>query len=757
MRACYSTPPGHAKGLPTTEILPTPTGSVTVGEVEVGDYIFGTDGKPTRVLAKSEVFNKPCFRAITSDGEELIVTDDHLWTIHATRGRPAITKTTKEFYEWHQKQKNKRAFLLPKIEPVKRPEQSFTISPYLLGVWLGDGSKDCARVYASHVDRPFMMEQFTREGWNVHEIKSPAISFTIHGFYKHIRVLGLDNNKHIPDVYMNASVEQRLELVRGLMDTDGNCRDNGGCRFTNTNEQLIDQLRELLWSLGVPNSKTLTEDGSRICDKGYKRSPCWVVSFSGLDCFRIPRKRERLVVCKKRYGRYITFVPCAPVPTQCIAVDAPDELFLVGRSYIPTHNTKFFTRYGPAWYLGRNPNHRYLQGGHSQSFAENEFGKYVRDIILTPEYSEVFKNVSISAKSSAAGNWRLSGGRGGYVTKGVGQSIAGFRGHMGGIDDPFGSREDANSPAVRTKTGNWLFTDFRTRLLPLSPLFIVATRWHPEDLIGLVEKLNKEKRGLPWQIYNLPALVETEAEMAMDPMGRSMGEALWPEYYGLNELLELKATLPSSDWFALYKGQPRDIEGNAVKTGWFQRYSQLPYRGAPGSPRVNEVRRVTLSVDCANKTTARSAYTVITVWYEDFQRRHYLADVVRKKMEFMDMVKAIHDTAARWHANLILVEDQGSGVQYINQYRGKAPAPIVPIEVNNKDKEFRFDGVIPTIEAGEVFLPVFAFWLAEYEHELLSFPDSTYKDQVDSTSQYLTYARRRGKYGSRKLKGVAHA
>lgn len=429
----------------------------------------------------------------------------------------------------------------------------------------------------------------------------------------------------------------------------------------------------------------------------------------------------------------------------------------------PGHaKTKFFSRYGPAWYLGKNPNHRYLQGGHSQAFAENEFGKHVRDIIADPRYREIFPHIGISAKSSAAGNWRLTGGRGGYVTKGAGQSIAGYRGHIGGIDDPFGKREDAQSPTIREKVRTWLWTDFRTRLLPFSPLFIVATRWHPEDLIGVVEALNKQGKGIPWQIFNLPAIVETEIELANDPMGRGLGEALWPEYYGLNELMELKATLPSGDWFALYKGQPRDIEGNAVKGKWFQRYVVLPSRGGhrtnsvPGGISPSEVKRVTVSVDCANKPTERAAYTVITVWFEDFHKRHYLAEVIRDKYEFMEMQQAIEGAALRWRADAILVEDQGSGTQYIQQRAGKAPAPIVKIAVDNKSKPFRFDGVLPMIEGGEVYLPQYASWLAEYEHEVLSYPDSSYWDQIDSTSQYLKWARQRGTYGTRSLKGGKH-
>jgi predicted phage terminase large subunit-like protein len=122
-------------------------------------------------------------------------------------------------------------------------------------------------------------------------------------------------------------------------------------------------------------------------------------------------------------------------------------------------------------------------------------------------------------------------------------------------------------------------------------------------------------------------------------------------------------------------------------------------------------------------------------------------------LEFTDLAKAISDTAIKWGAGSILVENAGAGIQYIQQYSGKAPAPIIPMETNSKSKEFRFDGVTPMIESGEVWLPKSAPWLADYENEVLSFPNGD-DDQVDSTSQYLAWARRRNTYGTRKLKGT---
>lgn len=433
------------------------------------------------------------------------------------------------------------------------------------------------------------------------------------------------------------------------------------------------------------------------------------------------------------------------------------EIMRATFSMPPGHaKTKFCTRMFPAWYLGKNPRERYLQGGHSQDFAEKEFGQEVRTIVKDPKYQLAFPSVSLTGRSTAAGNWTLDNRRGKYVCKGVGQKIAGYRGHCAGGDDLIGSKEDADSETIRNKVWAWLWTDFRTRLLPFSPLFIVATRWHPDDPIGRIEQYNREGKGIHWEIVNFNGIVENEEEAALDPLGRDVGETLWPTFYTREILLDLKETLDARDWNALYKGKPTDEEGNAVKSAWFGRYENYPRDRVSdtGSLIEKNVRRITVSVDTANKNTKRAKYTAITVWIEDMNRKHYLVDVVREKLEFPDLVLKIEEAATKWGAHAILVEDKGSGTQYLQTRGGKAPAPLIPCDPSKNDKEFRFDGVMPMIEAGEVFLPKRARWLPEFEAELLQFPNGTFTDQVDATSQYLHWARTKRKYGSKKLGGT---
>jgi predicted phage terminase large subunit-like protein len=432
--------------------------------------------------------------------------------------------------------------------------------------------------------------------------------------------------------------------------------------------------------------------------------------------------------------------------------DSPRTAISVSTGYA---KSKTCSQMFGSWYMGRNPFRRFIQGGHSQAFVENNCGKVVRDHIADPKFQRVFPGITLHPRSTAAGNWKLINTRGGYVCKGVGQKIAGYRGHIGACDDLIGSWADADSPIERDTTWRWLWGDFRRRLLPGSPLFIIMTRWHPDDPIGRIEEMNRKGTGIPWHIINLNVLIETEQEMADDPLGRSMGEVLWPDFFTPEHVLEIKATSDAREWHAFDKGKPRTAEGNVVKAEWFKRYDRLPsLRSGDGAERT--ARRFVASVDCAKKATQRSNYTVVSIWAEDLHGKHYLADVHRGKWEFNDMITHIETPAGNYNVSAILVEDEGNGSAYIQQRSGKACAPIIAIPPKEHGSKWnRLDNCSPMFEAGDVLFPKNAPWWQAYEDELLNFPNAANDDQVDSTSQYLLWARKKSKYGTQRLRGAA--
>lgn len=424
------------------------------------------------------------------------------------------------------------------------------------------------------------------------------------------------------------------------------------------------------------------------------------------------------------------------------------ELMRLVCSVPPGHaKSTYFSRLFATWYFGRNPFNKYIQAGHTTSFCENEFGKKNRNIISSERYQNVFPEVQLAKDTKAAGLWGLSNGKGQYLTRGIGQGIAGFRANLAAVDDPFASREDAESPTIRDKVYDWFMDDFTTRLLPNSPVMIVATRWHEDDLCGRLEQMTKDNVGMPYEIINLPALAEED-----DPLGRPEGEPLWGEFYTKAHLLNLRATMAPRGWNSLYCGRPVDVGGGVLKSDYITRYDKLPNINEPDSG----IRRVTISVDSAIKATERHDWTVLTVWIENSDGRHYLADVIRQRVEFNELVKLVDRVALHWRANAILVEDKGSGTQYI-QVRGATSAtpsgiPVIPISAQVQSKEFRFDAITPMFSQGLVLLPKNAHWLPAYEREILTFPTGTFDDQVDSTSQYLEWARRGVRLGSKKMR-----
>lgn len=413
----------------------------------------------------------------------------------------------------------------------------------------------------------------------------------------------------------------------------------------------------------------------------------------------------------------------------------------------PGHaKSTYSSRIYPAWYMGRNVKHKYIQAGHTTSFCESEFGKKTKALIDTERFRDIFPDVTLAVDSKAAGNWSLAGTGGQYLTRGVGQGISGFRAHMAGVDDPFASREDAESQTIRDKVFDWFSADFTTRLLPNSPMFVVATRWHSDDLCGRIEEMNRQKKGIPWEVINLPAICE---DPETDPMGRAEGEPLWKDFYTYDHLMNLKATLPPRDWNSLYMGKPVDEAGGIIIGEWLKTYSMMP--GA------NSTKRTVVSVDSAIKANQRADFTAIGVWREDYDGFHHLCYVHRARVEFPEMVKLIANIAIEWKADVILIEDKGSGTQYVQTQAMKAPCPVVPLSPNNNSKEFRLDGVAPMFQAGLVLLPERAEWLPDYQSELLGFPNAKYDDQVDFTSQYLTWARAGVKRGNAKLQGKGTA
>ena len=407
------------KALALDTLIPTPTGWTTMGEIGVGDALFDETGSPCRVVSASDINYRPeSYRVEFSNGQVVRACGDHLWVTRALIDQPGAVvarhsgqcvagvskkvraRTTREIAETLLVQGTTRNHTIAMPGAIQTERVELPIDPYVLGLWLGDGDKDAARITAHEDDLRCYQEEFAKAGYVItHMQKKPGshgIRFRfergVRGLFgdlvRHpqpmrtlLKNLNLWSNKHIPAVFMRASYEQRLSLLQGLMDSDGCCPKNGrNLSFANTNKRLVDGACELLASLGV--KFRCRERRSKI--DGRDCGPHWVILYSAFrDCrpvFRLPRKLTRMKFSgrtpnapRSRTVQIVSAERCESIPMRCIVVSSASRQFLVGESMIPTHNSPTLAAWG-----------MYLLSGDGESgqkvFLAAKDGKQAREI-----------------------------------------------------------------------------------------------------------------------------------------------------------------------------------------------------------------------------------------------------------------------------------------------------------------------------------------------------------------------------------------
>ena len=264
------------------------------------------------------------------------------------------TLDIKNTLRYYKNQTNHKVKL---TKPLRLPDVELPIDPYFLGCWLGDGnSKDTG--ISVHKKDEEIFNHIEKRGLSLGRKRSTTggkenmisrgIGIKGHGYrdtlHNVMKDLGLLNNKHIPELYLRSSYEQRLMLLQGLMDTDGSITKRGRCIFTQHNYSLIKQVEELINSLGIKAS--LIGGITTLNGKKFKR---WDVHFSPdweMPIFKLKRKLDRHHRrhnrIRKSQGRKIVDVKCVDsVPVKCIRVSSPSRLYLAGESMIPTHNSGY--------------------------------------------------------------------------------------------------------------------------------------------------------------------------------------------------------------------------------------------------------------------------------------------------------------------------------------------------------------------------------------------------------------------------------
>ena len=336
-----------AKALSLDSELFTEYGRTTIGEVQVGDRIYGADGKLCTVTKKSEVFNKPMYRLTLKDGRSIKVSEDHINSVVVRKTRSSkledLDLTTKELldvdFKYDTGTKKGQLAYVRNCKPVEFPEEKLPVDPYTLGVILGDGRvrKDCGSVeLTGHVDDfPHYLANIPYEfgKYQIDTRNSNVRTQSIRKVGKELYRLDLNvhgNDKFIPEQYLRGSIEQRLSLLQGLMDTDGTVSSRPNkcvTSFTSNSIYLIEGVQELVYSLG--GFCMLGRTG----EKAYR-----IQIHLNMPLFKLPRKLELQTLNRSEMVGIDSLVRIDDEPSQCIAVDNEERQFIT-EMFFRTHNT----------------------------------------------------------------------------------------------------------------------------------------------------------------------------------------------------------------------------------------------------------------------------------------------------------------------------------------------------------------------------------------------------------------------------------
>jgi predicted phage terminase large subunit-like protein len=395
------------------------------------------------------------------------------------------------------------------------------------------------------------------------------------------------------------------------------------------------------------------------------------------------------------------------------------------------------------WMLVRDPALRIAIACYDNDLSE-QFGGRVRELIENNSGADgtLDLGIRVSRASWAKRRWTIEGNIGGLRTSSMASGkLTGNPVDVLFLDDPYGRQEDADSPAFRESVWHFWTGTALPRLAPGSPVILIQTRWHEDDLAG---RLQAGPDGKQWTVINIPAQADhNPSKGEVDPLGRAPGEWLRSVRGRTEADWELRRlSSPARTWTSMYQGRPSPESGNVwLRPWWGRRYHELPWTiDGNGAYRVDGFDEVAQSWDLAFKDTKGSDFVVGAV----LARRKaevYVLDLICRRMSFTDTVTAFRAMTAKWpQAAAKYVEEAANGAAVIDTLRQEIGG-IVPVKPEGS-KYARANAVAPFIAAGNVLLPadgieIPGFDVEAFIDEAAAFPNGAHDDQVDAVSQGL--------------------
>lgn len=384
----------------------------------------------------------------------------------------------------------------------------------------------------------------------------------------------------------------------------------------------------------------------------------------------------------------------------------------------------------PTHYLGRVPKSSIIVASYGSELPK-KFGRRARSIVSQPLFKRIF-DCTLSETSQAADEWALTNGSE-WMARGILTGITGNR--VDGViwDDLIKGREQADSEVQRNKTWDAYMDDLMTRRKPNSWEVGITTRWHEDDPSGRIlpadyageSGMIKGQDGNDWYVLCLPA----EADRADDPLGRKIGEILWPEWFNADHFRPYKRN--ARTWSALFQQKPSPAQGTFFEKEWLRPYGSAHLVKTPP--------RDTLSIYAASDFAVsedKNDYTVHIVVGIDPMGRMFLLDLWRKQAGPKEWIESFCNLVEKWRP-LGWAQEKGqinlSVGPFLTQRLRKRRLWIARADFPSvAQKPIRAQSIRGRMDMDGLYVPVDEPWYADFEKELLSFPASRNDDQVDA-------------------------
>ena len=389
----------------------------------------------------------------------------------------------------------------------------------------------------------------------------------------------------------------------------------------------------------------------------------------------------------------------------------------------PRHTKSEFSSFLlPAWMIGRNPKLKIIQSTHTTELAVR-FGRKAKTLMDSPEYKEIFET-RLREDSQAAGKWETAQG-GEYYAAGVGSAITGRGADLLIIDDPHSEQDALNADALE-RAYEWYTSGPRQRLQPGGTIVLVMTRWSTKDLTGTLLKNQKEAKSDQWEVVEFPAIMPS-------------GEPVWPEFWKIDELEGVKASLSIGKWNAQWMQNPTSEEGSIIKREWWNVWDK---------GYIPPLNHVIQSYDTAFLKKETADYSAITTWgvfYPDADSgpNLILLDAIKERLEFPELRRKALEQYQYWKPETVVIESKASGLPLTYELR-KMGIPVINFTPSKgNDKHSRVNAVAPLFESGQIWAPEEKF-AEEVIEEWAAFPYGDHDDLVDSMTQAVMRFRQGG-------------